>query len=390
MLKLRWALAIVVLAMFGAAGSASAATTIGSDLTATPNLSLGCAPSCTLSSPSLAGSSTASPINGVIVRWRIKAGGGAGPTALRVLRPATGDERVGVGTSQVENPVTGTISTFATQLPIRAGDFIGIDIDNTGPNYFNADDPADSRHAWQPALPNAGPPTSPTTTQTGREVLVNADIEVDADSDGLGDETQDADDDNDNVNDGSDNCQLVANTDQADVDADAQGDACDPDDDNDNVNDGSDNCQFDVNPDQADVDADAQGDACDPDDDNDNVNDGSDNCQFDVNPDQADVDADGVGDACDSTDGRPFPETTIGRAPRNPKSDHTHFRFRSSIPGSSFTCSLDDEKPKPCERHQHYRHLQPGRHVFSVAATSPAGKTDPTPATASFRIKRPR
>ena len=311
MLKLRWALAIVALAMFGAAGSASAATTIGSDLTATPNLGLGCASGCTLSSPSLAGSSTASPINGVIVRWRIKAGGSTGPTALRVLRPATGDERVGVGTSQVENPAASAISTFATQLPIRAGDFIGIDIDSSGPNYFNADDPADSRHAWQPALPDAGPPTSPTTTQTAREVLVNADIEADADGDGLGDETQDPDDDNDTVNDGSDNCPLVANTDQANNDSDALGDACDPDDDNDTVNDGSDNCPLVANTDQANNDSDAQGDACDPDDDNDTVNDGSDNCPLVANTDQADLDADGVGDACDSTDG-PLP----GRSPR--------------------------------------------------------------------------
>lgn len=51
-----------------------------------------------------------------------------------------------------------------------------------------------------------------------------------------------ADTDGDCVADSKDNCPLNANTDQADVDNDGQGDVCDADDDNDGVNDGADNC----------------------------------------------------------------------------------------------------------------------------------------------------
>src|SRR6185369_13737590 len=94
-----------------------------------------------------------------------------------------------------------------------------------------------------------------------------------------------------------DNCQFVKNANQANNDGDALGDACDPDDDNDGVDDfvcstGTmvlgingysctnggvlqplDNCQFIANTNQANNDGDAQGDLCDPDDDNDGVTD---------------------------------------------------------------------------------------------------------------------
>jgi hypothetical protein len=72
------------------------------------------------------------------------------------------------------------------------------------------------------------------------------------------------------VADGTDNCPLVANADQANRDSDANGDACDPDDDNDGVEDARadgtalDNCRGVKNADQADADADGIGDACDP------------------------------------------------------------------------------------------------------------------------------
>ena len=97
---------------------------------------------------------------------------------------------------------------------------------------------------------------------------------------------------------GSDNCPLVANTDQSDTDSDGQGDACDADDDNDTVLDGVDadpldpyTCQDldtdtcddcavlgvpDPSQDGVDTDADGACDAGDADDDNDTVPDSGD------------------------------------------------------------------------------------------------------------------
>jgi hypothetical protein len=108
------------------------------------------------------------------------------------------------------------------------------------------------------------------------------------------------DTDGDGVLNGVDNCPLVANPNQADMDGDGVGDACDPDTDGDGVLNGVDNCPLVANPNQADMDGDGVGDACDPDTDGDGVLNGVDNCPLVANPEQTDTDNDGLGDACDT------------------------------------------------------------------------------------------
>jgi hypothetical protein len=70
--------------------------------------------------------------------------------------------------------------------------------------------------------------------------------------------------------------------------------------DSDGVTDDKDNCDQTPNPDQANLDADSAGDACDLDDDGDLKADEDDNCPFVSNANQADTDGDGLGDACDA------------------------------------------------------------------------------------------
>ncbi len=69
----------------------------------------------------------------------------------------------------------------------------------------------------------------------------------------------------------------------------------------DGLPDATDNCPTVANANQANLDGDALGDACDPDDDNDGVADGTDNCPTVSNATQEDNDRDGLGNACDST-----------------------------------------------------------------------------------------
>lgn len=144
--------------------------------------------------------------------------------------------------------------------------------------------------------------------------------QADLDGDGIGDACDD-DIDGDGIPNHQDNCPRVHNPDQKDTDGDGVGDACTDDRDGDGIPDAKDNCPDIPNPDQADLDGDGVGDACDNDMDGDGIPNHKDNCPRVPNPDQADLDGDGVGDACDDDiDGDGFPND-VDRCPREPGPD---------------------------------------------------------------------
>ncbi len=122
--------------------------------------------------------------------------------------------------------------------------------------------------------------------------------------------------DKDGIADEDDNCPVVHNSDQSDVDNDGTGDLCDSCTDTDGDGYGNpgfqtntcpdDNCLSIENSNQSDADHDTIGDACDicPDDpqndgDDDGVCSAVDNCPAVYNPGQNDSDADGRGDSCE-------------------------------------------------------------------------------------------
>ncbi|HLF16963.1 MAG TPA: thrombospondin type 3 repeat-containing protein, partial [Candidatus Thermoplasmatota archaeon] len=126
------------------------------------------------------------------------------------------------------------------------------------------------------------------------------------------------DEDHDGLSNDVDNCPLVPNLQQADLDEDGFGDACDEDADGDGWRNFLDNCAMTPDPSLHDQDQDRKGDACDDDDDNDGIKDGRDNCVLDKNSDQADLDADGLGDVCDDDrDGDDVPDV-LDLLPDNP------------------------------------------------------------------------
>ena len=123
-------------------------------------------------------------------------------------------------------------------------------------------------------------PTDPGKTSPGTCGCGTAD--TDSDSDGTADCEDGCPDDADKTSPGDCGCG------QPDVDTDGDGTLdCD------------DNCPELPNADQADMDGDGLGDACDPDRDDDGHANPADNCPYVPNPDQVDVDQDGIGDACD-------------------------------------------------------------------------------------------
>jgi hypothetical protein len=75
------------------------------------------------------GANLVSPVSGAIVRWRVQ-GAAGGPFYLRVLRPNGAGAYTAVGTSGAATPSGPVLQTFTTNLPIQAGDTIGIDPTN--------------------------------------------------------------------------------------------------------------------------------------------------------------------------------------------------------------------------------------------------------------------
>jgi len=179
--------------------SASGAVTIGSNLTATVNNNQLCAPDpCTaahrtLPPASLASGGLLAKSDGVVVRWRIKAGSAVGPVALRITRPGNSSARTGAGTSPTVTPTANQTSTFDVRLPIQSGDAVGIDCCQNASLHAFSSTPNASYEFWASRLEDRGPPTPPffISPFEGIELLVNADIEPDADADGFGDESQD-------------------------------------------------------------------------------------------------------------------------------------------------------------------------------------------------------
>jgi hypothetical protein len=97
------------------------------------------------------------------------------------------------------------------------------------------------------------------------------------------------DSDMDGIPDGADNCPMLWNPSQENVDGDPRGNACD-------------NCPAVANPSQLNTDGDTKGDSCDSDDDNDGVPDLADNCPVTAYSSQLNTDGDALGDACDPDD----------------------------------------------------------------------------------------
>jgi hypothetical protein len=175
--------------------TAHAAVTIGSDLEAPATRFLLCPASpCTASHIALPASSAASgglfsPVDGVVVRWRIKAENDVTPVALRLTRPGIGAIRTGAGTGPTVTPEPDAISTFEVRLPIEAGDALGVDCCQGSELEAFSDTAGAHYSAWNPRLEDGGPLR--VVSPQPQELLVNADIEPDCDGDGFGDETQD-------------------------------------------------------------------------------------------------------------------------------------------------------------------------------------------------------
>jgi hypothetical protein len=171
-------LATVVMAwVLITASSAQASTmTIGSPLTAAFSSNQFCNALCTKAQTELPGAMVASPSDGTIVRWRVKAATGPGGFRLQVLHPAGFDTYTGAGTSAVGTPVSSGTQVFTTDMPIRAGDLIGLDNTDVNEMLGTASTPGSKVAIWSSTFPD-GSTLGPDFSGGPFEFAFNADVQ---------------------------------------------------------------------------------------------------------------------------------------------------------------------------------------------------------------------
>lgn len=120
------------------------------------------------------GANLTSPVSGAIVRWRIQ-GAKGGPFYLRVLHPNGGGAYSSAGTSGGATPSGIGLQVFTANLPIKAGDQIGIDPTNPTDEIGIAPVPNSSFGFIFPPPPD-GATVAPNGTGTG-EIELSAEVQ---------------------------------------------------------------------------------------------------------------------------------------------------------------------------------------------------------------------
>jgi hypothetical protein len=154
--------------LIGAGSCNAQVVSIGTTLPMPPHegfgLILSCN-SCVLTSPSVPnGASDVSPVDGAIIRWHLNKAiveGGSG-FRLRVLTRRD-DEYVAAGRSASEIPTgISAVETFPAELPIRAGQLIGLELENSQSEIRVGSSPGAEPVLLEPAIADGEAGTPPT------------------------------------------------------------------------------------------------------------------------------------------------------------------------------------------------------------------------------------
>lgn len=121
------------------------------------------------------GANLTSPVNGAIVRWRMQDAEG-GPFKLRVLRPNGSGAYTAVGTSNAATPSGGGLQTFTANLPVQAGDLIGVDPSNAT-DKIGVVPVAGSSYGFVFPPPFDNATVAPSGSEAGKEILLSAEVQ---------------------------------------------------------------------------------------------------------------------------------------------------------------------------------------------------------------------
>jgi hypothetical protein len=174
------AIAVCLPALLAPAAGAATTITVGSSLITSPTISQSFSGgSVTVANGSVADPEAlaVSPVDGTVVRWRL----GPQPTAglsysLDVLRPTGAGAYVLAATSAAHSAATAWTEVFPTNLPIKAGDLIGLNVAAPAAQITLSvvPVPGPALYLWDPALTDSSPAAAPQTG--GFEINFNADV----------------------------------------------------------------------------------------------------------------------------------------------------------------------------------------------------------------------
>jgi hypothetical protein len=173
-----WALGVslTALSLAASAAPAAASVTVGSPLTGPVSGSFGGTATEANFALGEPGARVTSPVNGMIVSYRAKLGD-VGRVAIRVLRPAGGSAFTGAGTSTPTTPPGTGLQTFSANLPIQAGDLVGLDLVDFSSNIEEDHVPGSTIYEWgNNGFLADGQTASPANTYTDHELAFNAEI----------------------------------------------------------------------------------------------------------------------------------------------------------------------------------------------------------------------
>jgi hypothetical protein len=174
MTRLGKLLALTSVSLLVFAGSAHAAVfVIGSPLTKSFKSTVVFAESNTYTNRTLASGNPTSPVSGVIVRWNILDATG-GPFQLNVLRPGSSGLATSLALSGAVTSTSTDLQSFPTNLPIQAGNSIGLTVFGKTSRVGQATGTA--ADIWEPAL--ALGESRKAELSGNQEIAFNAEVQI--------------------------------------------------------------------------------------------------------------------------------------------------------------------------------------------------------------------
>jgi hypothetical protein len=181
--KLRLAAATTVLclaALVAPAAAAARTITLGAELIKPVTFNQGFSgPTTTVANPNPGNPNNPgiAPSNGEIVRWRLAAQPRPNVYRLTILHPAADGTYTATATSDPESASSTVTEVFDTELPIGAGDLIGLDVQSSeGPAIVGAYGGGNNQLVWVPSLGLGDPGVAPSLDENAIEFPFNADL----------------------------------------------------------------------------------------------------------------------------------------------------------------------------------------------------------------------